>query len=597
MAKKVRFPLEMKNGVQVRTIEELRTNFDMEKIMEYMLDGKLVTWLNDRYYVAQADELSKIDVHDSDIKQSLCRILDISLEIEDEIDVEEIENRKLRLEKLKKYSDNEEIWENVNRVAFDQEELAGLLDEKCSEIYLCGTKFTIPLIVHNIKYIGVNNPEIEFSGEGDMKYCRDNGIVFKNVSYDRNEMETAEQLYLEYKLVEAEKLLIAEAENGNGRAMWLLYMIYTDGGCGLDTDCEKAKEWCLKGKQAGDSLAALYSGLFYIENEDEKKEVCQEAKLKVKELVESGDILAQHALAISYANESDEPCDYGKVVEYLRESSDGGYWRSDNSLGVRYQSGQGVEKSDEKAFEYYKKSADAGYVHALHHLGEMYENVYRDHDKAEKCYQRAMEQYSPNMKKQWHEEILKKIEGFSEVYCRDLSFHASEETNADSRLGMWDREFSSQGACVSAAQSKIEQYANWLSQTWHLGTNRLNDTIDSYVNSIHNLANYVNERAVKIGIETIVLPEDLRSVVESYASSVLQEENYPYYSTYEAVNSVQCVDIAVDDSYLFRKARWILTGWNDKSIRNQEKEKITKFPKRLREIIYQNIWRSYAENI
>ena len=41
MAKKIKFPLEMKDGVMVRTIEELRENFDVEKLVEHYESGKL----------------------------------------------------------------------------------------------------------------------------------------------------------------------------------------------------------------------------------------------------------------------------------------------------------------------------------------------------------------------------------------------------------------------------------------------------------------------------------------------------------------------------------------------------------------------------
>ena len=49
MAKKFRFPLEMENGVEVRSIEELKENFSLAKILIYLSNGKLLTWLRDRY--------------------------------------------------------------------------------------------------------------------------------------------------------------------------------------------------------------------------------------------------------------------------------------------------------------------------------------------------------------------------------------------------------------------------------------------------------------------------------------------------------------------------------------------------------------------
>ena len=40
MAKRIKFPLEMKDGNKVRTIEEFRTYFDSEKAVMYFLNGK-----------------------------------------------------------------------------------------------------------------------------------------------------------------------------------------------------------------------------------------------------------------------------------------------------------------------------------------------------------------------------------------------------------------------------------------------------------------------------------------------------------------------------------------------------------------------------
>ena len=54
MIKKIRFALEMGDETSVRTIEELRAHYNSEKIVSYFLDGKLLTWLNDRYYTDEA---------------------------------------------------------------------------------------------------------------------------------------------------------------------------------------------------------------------------------------------------------------------------------------------------------------------------------------------------------------------------------------------------------------------------------------------------------------------------------------------------------------------------------------------------------------
>ena len=46
MAKRIKFPLEMGNGVQVRTIEELRENFDIEKEGQVEIIGWMYQFYN-----------------------------------------------------------------------------------------------------------------------------------------------------------------------------------------------------------------------------------------------------------------------------------------------------------------------------------------------------------------------------------------------------------------------------------------------------------------------------------------------------------------------------------------------------------------------
>lgn len=59
--KKLKLPLEMANGQQVRSLQELRDNWDLEKVLGYYLNGRLLTWLNDRYYVEEAEQLQKLE--------------------------------------------------------------------------------------------------------------------------------------------------------------------------------------------------------------------------------------------------------------------------------------------------------------------------------------------------------------------------------------------------------------------------------------------------------------------------------------------------------------------------------------------------------
>ena len=60
MAKRIRFPLEMENDIEVRNLEELKDNFSLARVIGYINDGKLITWLQDRYENELAEEVKKI---------------------------------------------------------------------------------------------------------------------------------------------------------------------------------------------------------------------------------------------------------------------------------------------------------------------------------------------------------------------------------------------------------------------------------------------------------------------------------------------------------------------------------------------------------
>lgn len=182
MAKKVKFPLDMGNDVFVRTLDELKENYNTEKVTEYFLDGRLLTWLDDRYY---EDEAVKVrELSEKSDKNSLAVKLGsiFGIKIEEEVDVEALEIRKEKLEKLRRITSDDNILDNVDSVAFSQEDLGDLLDEETEVIYLCGVKFHIPLGVKNTKYIGVNKPIISIGGNGVID-LEANGISFENCEF------------------------------------------------------------------------------------------------------------------------------------------------------------------------------------------------------------------------------------------------------------------------------------------------------------------------------------------------------------------------------------------------------------------------------
>lgn len=135
MAKKVKFPLDMGkdnegNDILVREIGELKEHYNAEKVTEYFLNGKLLTWLKDRYYDEEAEQVEKLS-EQTNLHNPAAKLGEIfGVKVEEMVDVKELETRREKLEKLRAITSDDEILENVDSVAFSQEELGDLLDEK-----------------------------------------------------------------------------------------------------------------------------------------------------------------------------------------------------------------------------------------------------------------------------------------------------------------------------------------------------------------------------------------------------------------------------------------------------------------------------------
>ncbi|MCM1315985.1 MAG: hypothetical protein NC244_11535 [Alistipes senegalensis] len=183
MAKKIRFPLQMKE-TSVRTIEELRDNFDLESVLGYFTNGKLVTWLKDRYYDNEAMAVEALTSDDENLRRKLYDIMKVPY-TEDaiEIDIGTVKRRTEKLVLLRKFIDDENIIDNVDSVAFNQDDLLDILDEGIKTIYLYEGRFEIPLSVKGITYIGLKNPVVLLRDYDKMDFSSLN-LKFTDVYFD-----------------------------------------------------------------------------------------------------------------------------------------------------------------------------------------------------------------------------------------------------------------------------------------------------------------------------------------------------------------------------------------------------------------------------
>ena len=89
--KKIRFPLEMDNGAEARTLDELREHFSMEKVVLYYSDGKLLKWLRNNYLDEEAEAISELDPKDPELNRKICGIFDVEYNESAKVEIGKVE--------------------------------------------------------------------------------------------------------------------------------------------------------------------------------------------------------------------------------------------------------------------------------------------------------------------------------------------------------------------------------------------------------------------------------------------------------------------------------------------------------------------------
>ena len=417
MAKKIKFTLEMKNGVQARTLEDLQENFDMEKVVGYFSDGRLQTWLKERYYEDEAEALDKLSKDEPEFHKKLGEALGVVVPEEElaDIDVDELEYRKQRMEHLRQYTADPNILDKVEWAAFNQEELGELLEADVSEIILCNNKFRIPLKQRNKKYIGVGQVEAIIKSDEKVDF-ESLGISFVHIKFDAKYEKLANQsgddIY-ENAINEDGKeksiaLLKQAADMGSAKAIWKLGIKYMDGD-GVDKDEDKGIELIEKAAQLGNKEAMFAFGKAYYKGIVVKKD-SNKALEWYRKGAELGGVECMAAMGIGYARggfgkenyreaekwlkKSVEAENYidGMVMAYLgriyadKESElynpkEAFYWYKKAAelneiysywVGYCYSCGIGVVKDRNRAMDWYLKSANSGNDEAMNSLGLLY---------------------------------------------------------------------------------------------------------------------------------------------------------------------------------------------------------------------------------
>ena len=184
----VKFSLKIEDGtpdgVQIKTLRDLRDNFNLKSVLDHYVSGVLLKWLEVCDYDDHADKIRELDSSSPDFNRNLCDVLGVEYSEESAVDVSVSASveRNERLEKLRTFTADDKILAAVDSVAFTQEELPTLAVLGAT-VYLCGDAFVVPA-VEGVTYVGVGgSPKVELpQGFASL------GIVLENVQMNADDI-------------------------------------------------------------------------------------------------------------------------------------------------------------------------------------------------------------------------------------------------------------------------------------------------------------------------------------------------------------------------------------------------------------------------
>jgi hypothetical protein len=185
LKRNIKFPIILSNGFQVRTLEELKEHFEVETIVEYFLDGRLRTWLEQRLYTKELQLLQCVTDHNDSLPMEIFKIFGMNYE-ESTFNHRDYVEKRAKIEMINRYTSDQEILDNYEYVVTSQCELDILLQKMKDDsrtVYLLndtGELFNVSDTISNIRYVGINDPIVILIGS-DTFDAKGKNIVFQSV--------------------------------------------------------------------------------------------------------------------------------------------------------------------------------------------------------------------------------------------------------------------------------------------------------------------------------------------------------------------------------------------------------------------------------
>lgn len=403
--RKKREPLAMKDGVEVRDMEGLRQNFDLELILKYFKDGTLLKWLRDWHCDEEAAKVYELDEKE-DNGRAICEILGVEYL---GTDPEEIEWRTERLNRLKEYTSDRAVLAKVDSVAFDVEDLFDILEEdKIKDIYLCGEEFILPSGFFNFtvkNYHGIGKVKVKFDVNEPIDFAGLE-ITFENIEIEGYDTQPSAQAVTDkvekqyaFETPYDFQALLNAANSGNVKAMRELGNIYLL----TKDDIRTAAKWY--------RIAAENHASF--DDDDD----------------------AKYFIALAFKNGIGGDENPELSFKWMQKSAETGRMKATAELGAMYLYGYGTDTDYTKAYDLIKKSVDEGNVDAMKYFGDYFIKCKNDYRQAGDWYKKAAEHGNEEA-----QEMLEELARRNEKYgVSGSKIHVYSDTEAEATVVVENR--------------------------------------------------------------------------------------------------------------------------------------------------------------
>ena len=184
------------------------------------------------------------------------------------------------------------------------------------------------------------------------------------------------------KTLSVEQLIIRVYEDGDMDSQFELGLRY-ENGVGISHSLKEALYWFSTAGKQGHAGGQNRVGLYYKKfgdqlqekgNTDKSSEVYSKAFDLLEDSASKGHSEAQNTLGIMYFNGSGVDEDKVEAIKWFRKSAAQGNSKAWGNLAHRYQRGEGVEKDIEEAIRLFIKASELGSKQSMHDLGALYYN-------------------------------------------------------------------------------------------------------------------------------------------------------------------------------------------------------------------------------